>query len=136
VTSPLTTFLIRAAGERFVVGESDCATWCGRWCEACCGVDPAAPLRGRFRTVVGYKRFLKREGGLESVACRMMEAANFPLVGAPDPGTIGLVDVDGFGPTLGIAAATRRFVFRAWPAGVVFAPKGRVLRMWSPVCRR
>lgn len=55
--------LLDAARERpFALGAWDCALFGGAVVEALTGVDIAAPYRGRYSTVRGYKRALTAQG--------------------------------------------------------------------------
>lgn len=59
---------LQAAREAaFSWGENDCCLFAANCCQAICGVDPAAPYRGRYRTEVGAKRVLANtHGSLEA----------------------------------------------------------------------
>lgn len=129
-----TAYFARSAGEMFLYGESDCGFWTGAWAEECCGVNPAAAMRGRYKTEAGCVAAVKRRGGLQALVTRLMAQHGFSVLAEPEPGAIGLIDTAEAGPTLGIMAKTGRWVCKGAPTGVVF-PKGPILMMWSPVCR-
>lgn len=60
----LAEFRRLAAGRSFHLGETDCGMLCADWVRMVRGVDPAAEWRGRYHTVLGLARILKRRGGL------------------------------------------------------------------------
>jgi len=130
-----TDYLARSASAEVAPGWPVCAFWTAAWCEECSGVNPGAPMRGRYKTALGCNRLVKREGGLATLAAKLMRISGFPSVTQAEPGTIGLIDTPDAGPTLGIMAVTGKWVCKGVPNGLVF-PTGDVLMMWSPECRR
>ena len=59
----MSAFLRAGAGATFVWGEIDCSLFMADWCRKTRGVDPAASLRGRYRTALGAMRHVRRLGG-------------------------------------------------------------------------
>ncbi len=62
-TTRLNAEIQAAQGRPFSWGEFDCCLFAADCCEAVCGVDPAAPYRGRYTTEVGAKRVLRNTHG-------------------------------------------------------------------------
>lgn len=60
----LSEFRRSVAGRRFALGSWDCGLLCAEWVRMVRGVDPAAEWRGRYRTLLGLSRLLKRRGGM------------------------------------------------------------------------
>ncbi|MBZ5486890.1 hypothetical protein HW452_05060 [Halomonas aquamarina] len=56
-----------AQGQPFLWGENDCCLFAADCCVAVCGVDPAEPYRGKYKTERGAKGALRRiHGSLEA----------------------------------------------------------------------
>jgi hypothetical protein len=117
----LRDFLNAAAARPTVWGVWDCHLWLADWVLACRGgEDPAAALRGRYRTPLGARRLLKRAGGSEAV----VESAGLERLSAPEPGCIGLLPVSGGGgfDLIGGLYTGQRWAVLGYPAGVVAHP--------------
>lgn len=88
----------------FEWGKSDCALLAADWIHTYRGVDYAASFRGRYRTELGSKRALSRQGfdSLEAVISDCLgESLAFPamaqrgdivLVVTPQGNAVGIVD--------------------------------------------
>lgn len=87
----LAGFLDRAARTPFAYGADDCCLWLADWLVALGRPDPAAHLRGRYRTALGCARVLKREGGVLAVVGACAEAAGLVRTHAPRLGDVGVV---------------------------------------------
>lgn len=98
----LSAYLERAAARPFEWGTDDCALFIANWVAEALGVDPAADLRGRYRTRLGAARALRRAGGmietfgprLEAVGlARLPDEANAPGSGPGQArrGDVGVV---------------------------------------------
>lgn len=74
----------------FAWGSQDCALFGADCVEACTGADPAADLRGRYRTELGAARVLKRLGGLAALAAARLGPEIPPTLAVR--GDIGLSD--------------------------------------------
>ncbi len=96
------SYLRAAAGQPFVWGALDCSLFMAGWVLARSGVDPAAPLRGRYATERGALRLARRLGGMEAVARQQMAVAGFATTCEPVPGDVGLVVHPLGGPTCAI----------------------------------
>lgn len=78
----------------FTWGVSDCCLAASDWMLAQRGIDPAAPLRGRYSTMRGALRHIRRLGGFETMVSDLMRAAGFVETDAPKMGDVGVVDSD------------------------------------------
>lgn len=109
----LFAWLASVSRQPFVPGEHDCALFVAGAVEAMTGEDPAAALRGRYTTVRGGLRVLRREGHADHVAF----VASLLTEIAPLMAQVGDVAVIGThdGPALGIVAGAEIMVVT--PAG-------------------
>jgi len=98
----LSAFLRAGAGATFVWGEIDCSLFMADWCRKVRGVDPAASLRGRYRTALGAMRHVRRLGGFEAMARKLMAGCGFATTNAPRPGDVGLVKHPVVGPVFAV----------------------------------
>jgi hypothetical protein len=101
----LSTFLRQGGAHPFVWGELDCCLWPSDWVRLRRGIDPAASLRGRYRTALGARRHIARAGGWEALTRRLAEQAGLSETDTPNAGDIGLVESEQ-GPMLAIRTAT------------------------------
>lgn len=116
----LGAFLRAAARAPFAWGARDCALTMADWCRAEAGIDPAAPLRGRYRTARGASRHARRRGGLEALGRTLMAEAGFALTDVPAPGDVGIVRHPAAGPAFAIRCALG-WAVKA-PAGIAVGP--------------
>lgn len=89
----LADFLSESARAPFAYGARDCGLWMADWVRAVRGVDPAAHLRGRYRTELGCARVLRRGGGLVAVARACFEGVGLIATETPKAGDVGVVQV-------------------------------------------
>lgn len=101
----LSAYLRAMARADFAWGRCDCALTMADWCRRVRGVDPAARLRGRYRSAGGALRTVHRRGGFEAVVRALMADAGFVTTDAPRPGDVGLVDHPAVGPACAIRCA-------------------------------
>ncbi|WP_298195527.1 hypothetical protein [Novosphingobium sp.] len=94
----LAEYLAGQGGAVFAWGERDCAMFAAGAVEAMTGIDPAAQIRGRYNSVTGAARVLKRAGADSLGAWVSARFAEVPPVFAHRG---DLVMVDG---SLGICA--------------------------------
>ena len=116
----LGAFLGEAVRSRFSwEHQRDCCLFVADWAVALGHPDPAADLRGRYRTERGCLRLLRREGGLAAVFSRSAERVGRPTA-EPVLGDVGLLQVlTPRGPGLvGAICAGRRWVMRS-PTGLL-----------------
>lgn len=88
----LDDFLETMAATPFVDGTADCALTMADWAMVATGCpDPAAHLRGRYRTPFGRERLLQRRGGLANVMADCAARAGLSETTTPVRGDIGLI---------------------------------------------
>lgn len=112
----MTVFLREAARQPFAWGRADCSLFMADWVQRVRGIDPAAPLRGRYRTALGAARHIRRRGGFEAMGRALAQAAGLAVTDAPRPGDIGLVRDPVAGPLF--AVRTRLGWMAKAPAGL------------------
>jgi hypothetical protein len=132
-------FMEVAGRTPFAWGRHDCLLHPADWCRVAAGVDPAADFRGRYKTELGARRILKREGGLLELAAGQMRAAGLPAVDLAEirAGDVGVVRAPR--PNGELAHVGAVFTGTLWMAlgvrGLVFAgfiPDAA----WRPPCPR
>lgn len=115
----------------FAWGGRDCCTFAAGAVEAMTGADPAAALRGRYRTEQGAARLLKRHGGLEALAARL--AREHGLRDVPHAfagrGDVVLIET-GQGPALGVIDLAGRIAAQG-PDGITWHDAGIARRAWK-----
>jgi hypothetical protein len=128
----LVEYLRDGARRPFAWSDCDCCTWAADWVVACCGVDPSAPLRSRYKTALGAQRHISRAGSLLALIADHMAIAGLPETDNPQPGDLGIVVVGG-GQALGIR--TRSGWACKGPKGVALGHP-IMLAAWSVPCRQ
>lgn len=124
----LAAFLREGAARPFTWGACDCCTFACAWIAHRRGVDPSRPWRGRYRSLRGALRQIRRGGGdLLAVAADAMRVAGLDVTSVPQPGDVGIVRTPA-----GLALAIRTPLGWAGKSesGVVTAPYP-CLRAWS-----
>lgn len=101
----MVAYLRRAAREPFAWGQADCALFMADWVRAARGLDPAAPLRGRYRSRRGAARHIRRLGGMEAMGRALAARAGLAETASPQPGDIGLVLDPVAGPLFAVRTA-------------------------------
>ncbi|WP_404419154.1 DUF6950 family protein [Brevundimonas vesicularis] len=124
----LDDFLERMAATPFVDGATDCVLTPAAWVVANGWPDPAADLRGRYRTPLGRERLLKRLGGIERVVGERMSAAGLGMTAHPRRGDVGLVALHS--QIFGAISLGERWAIQS-KAGLYSASPNRVLKAWS-----
>lgn len=76
----LTEFLRSAFAEPFRYGAWDCALTPANWILRLTGRDPAAALRGRYDTALGWRRIAARAGGLTALFAQLAGDAGLAQV--------------------------------------------------------
>jgi hypothetical protein len=135
----LEAFLAQATARVAVWGQWDCHLWLADWIVAATDApDPAADFRGRYRTALGAKRLLKREGGSPALVARLAARAGLADVDLADvrAGDIGLMPICGIKDFhfLGVLRTERRWCCLRWPAGIAAIPD-RAAKAWRLPCR-
>lgn len=119
VSLALAGYLRAGARRPFAWGRCDCSLWMADWVRLRRGIDPAAPLRGRYRTARGAARHIRRMGGAEAMARTLAAEAGLAVTAAPAVGDIGLVRHPLAGPCFAIRCALG-WALKA-PAGIAVA---------------
>lgn len=101
LTEELTAYLRSALSLIFDFGECDCALWAANWIVQRRGIDPAAPIRGRYKTRLGCMRLATRNGGFVAFTRTLLGAAGLSETDDPKPGDVGVIETP-LGPALGI----------------------------------
>lgn len=81
------------ASGAFQPGRMDCCTWAADWVMSQTRRDPMAAWRGRYRTVLGLKRLLRRSGGMEEMLAAGMRSIGATRIEPSEavPGDIGVI---------------------------------------------
>ncbi|WP_323780173.1 DUF6950 family protein [Thalassovita sp.] len=123
----LVRYLERTAHEPFKPGQHDCALFFAGAVEAQTGVDYAAPYRGRYTTLRGGLRVLRKDGFADHIA---LAAHHLPEI-APAfawPGDGMVVDTDD-GPALGICQG--QMIYVLGPTGGAILSRLRAMRAFA-----
>ncbi|RZJ19129.1 MAG: hypothetical protein EON91_02730 [Brevundimonas sp.] len=124
----LSAFLEEMACRPFVDGERDCALTVADWVMTATGCpDPAAHLRGRYRTALGRERLLRKLGGLEAVMADCAAKASLAEVTNPVRGDVGLIEAG----RRGFAAICLGGRWAVKGLGVEVLTPDRVIRAWG-----
>lgn len=116
----LSGYLAACARRAFVPGQHDCALFAAGALAAMGGPDLAAPYLGRYRTLTGGRRVLRREGYADHIA---VVAAHLPRrVGRALPGDLAVVQTDD-GPALGVVQGLAVYVVTPTGLGLVPLPE-------------
>lgn len=111
----LIAWLASIARNPFVPGEHDCALFVGGAIAAMTGEDPAARYRGRYTTIRGGLRVLRRDGHADHVALVASVLVEIAPIMA-QVGDIAVVATEE-GPALGVVAGAEILVLS--PEGLV-----------------
>lgn len=84
-------FLEAMAARPFADGRHDCLLTVADWVRSVIGRDPAAPFRGRYRTVLGRERLLRRLGGMEAAMRDGAARVGLSATDRPVSGDVGLI---------------------------------------------
>lgn len=86
--SRLTAWLATVSRTPFAPGQHDCALFAAGAIEAMTGCDLAADWRGRYRTLRGGVRVLRKAGYADHIA---LARSHFPLTTSPRPGDLAVI---------------------------------------------
>lgn len=91
----------------FAWGSADCATFAADCALALTGVDPLAGVRGRYKTALGARRILDREGwhDVAGLAAAKFEEIPVALAAVGDWAIVTTTE-DGNEPSLGVVFGT------------------------------
>ncbi len=123
----LATFIWDRAGTPFAYGRADCGMLAADWIRTATGADPAADLRGRYRSVAGSVAIVRRVGHAsltDLVTARL---------GPPVPPLLArrgdIVELPGdSGPALGICTGADAVAMGQ--DGLVTVPMANAVRAW------
>lgn len=132
-TRTLSEFLQREAGRPFEWGRSDCSLFLADWWRHVHGTDPAAHLRGAYRTAQGKDAVLAANRGLQRLVTAIAAKAGASRTTTPNTGDFGLIAIGG--KPYGAICTGRVGAKACWAvrseAGVTFLTNPRILRAWS-----
>lgn len=102
----LDAYLETAGAAPWRWGTLDCTLFASDWVLARTGIDPAAPIRGRYSDAEGARGLLDAHGGLLALVAPLMDVAGFPRTDDPQTGDVGIITapVDGIGSGSHVAA--------------------------------
>lgn len=120
-------WLLALPGRPVQPGQHDCCLFVGGAIEAQTGVDLAAPWRGRYTTLAGGRRILRRAGYVDHVA---LIAAHLPEahVSAALPGDIAVVPTED-GPAGGVVQGGAVYVL-GLSGRLAIVPMAPVIRLF------
>lgn len=131
--SALDTLVHQRAPLPFAWGLRDCAMWAFDAVQATTGRDPAADLRGAYRTAGQALRLLRSLGGLQALATARFGAA-VPLATAGDGAVVLLKPTVCAGSSAGhgaLGVLWRGLVVAQGDLGLVWVPKSAALACWE-----
>lgn len=91
--SRLADCLAERMGRPFEWGTNDCVMFAADCVAATTGIDPAAEVRGSYRSASGAARVLKARGGLAAIAAASLGSEVGQLMA--QPGDVGLLKNSG-----------------------------------------
>lgn len=123
----LAAYVASVAHMRFAPGRMDCALFAAGAVEAVTGVDYASDYRGRYRTLRGGGRMIKRDGfsdHVEFVASVLPETDPAQAIA----GDLVAIDVGG---ELALGVVQGAMVYVRGPDGVGLVPRALALRAFG-----
>lgn len=116
----LAEYLASVADKPFRPGHHDCALFAAGAVAAMTGADPAAAWRGRYTTLAGGLRVIRRDGHAGPID---LVASLYPATKRPQAGDVAVIGTDE-GPALGIVQGPAR-IYAVAPLGWAIVPHGR-----------
>jgi len=127
----LTAHLRRLASEPFQYGRLDCLLALADWVELRTGTDLGAEFRGRYETMMGWRRIVQRRGGMRVFVGELCSRVGWLAVVEPRPGDVGVVLLNhDIGP-VGALRGERRWYLKSHN-GLVAISSPLILGMWGP----
>jgi hypothetical protein len=127
----LTVFIAERMRRPFAWGSHDCCLMASDWIVELVGIDPAANLRGKYRSAIGALRLLNARNGVIGIARAAAEANGWPEVRpkALRRGDIAAVSTAKEGHALGVCCGPTV----AFPGkdGLVFAKITQCTHAWG-----
>lgn len=118
----------RAKAAPFAWGRHDCLMWCADCAAAITGRDPAARLRGRYKTAAGARRVMKTEGWRDMADVAASMFAEIPLGQARSGDWAHIANEDGT-DTLGVVMGSM-IVARTETRGLGQVPLTRAAKVF------
>lgn len=113
----LASYVSDKARAEFDPGQTDCALFAAGAVEAVTGHDPAQGHRGRYNTIQGGLRRLRKSGTTDHVAMAARLFAEIPVSYA-QPGDLAVLASDD-GPALGVVQGEKIYVMTRAGLGLV-----------------
>ncbi len=113
----LTRYIAAAATAPFAPGRMDCALFAAGAVAAMTGTDPAEAWRGRYRTLAGGRRLMRRAGFADHEAVAAAHFAEVAVLEAK-PGDLAVI-ATAAGPALGVVQGPMVYVRRPECLGLV-----------------
>ncbi len=117
----LVTYMADCRARPFEIGQHDCALFAAGAVQAMTGHDPAAAWRGRYTTLRGGLRVLRRAGFRDHIKVVATQFPQTPLAQAL-PGDLAVIDTDNgaaFGSALGVVQGEAIYVLGPDGLGLV-----------------
>lgn len=125
----LVAYLAQVRQAPFQPGKNDCALFAAGAVAAQTGQDYAAPYRGRYTTISGGLRVLRRDGFADHIALAAHHLPEKPPVFA-SPGDLAVVEVQD-GPALGVVQGS--LVYVLGPDGVRLIDAALIVRAFGVI---
>lgn len=125
-------FIAAERGRRFRPGARDCGLLLADWSVYLTGRDPAADLRGRYRSMAEASELIRREGGFVAMLERRLA---WPRLARAIDGAAACCVAPGQEMAFGALRLGDFWISRA-PRGVVMMrdDQCRALRIWGASC--
>jgi len=122
--------LARASARRFRYGRHDCCLFAADVARALTGRDPAADIRGKYRSRQGAQHLIDAAGGLEALAAQLAERSGYVeiLPALAQRGDVVLIETGGQ-DALGVIDLNGR-IAAAGLDGLVYLPAAVGRRAW------
>lgn len=118
----LMQYLAECARRPFEVGQHDCALFWAGAVEAMTGVDPADKWRGKYTTIAGGLKLLKKAGFSDHVAVAASMFVEIPVAFAA-PGDLAVLPAADDPSSLAMAGIVQgEGIYHLAPTGLAVAP--------------
>jgi hypothetical protein len=120
VRRQLQNFIRTSSARPFDWLDCNCGFWVCEWIKIRTGCDPVAEYRGKFKTPLGFRRFVTKHGGNENFSRSVAAKAGLEQTSAPMLGDVGLVYADG--ATMAIKADGPHWIVKRHGEGIAIGP--------------